>query len=107
LTRHPKPVNLVFIVIQNDCSEKYLFLLVFFELFASFLLDGRSLENKNSIRFAETSRKILEFNDWIVQRLDGKIYPDKRLQPHTLENRRDARYRVGFFLGDLVIHSDF
>ena len=76
-------------------------------MFASFLLDGRSLENKNSVRFTETSRKILESNDWIVQRLDGKIYLDKRLQPHNPESGRDARYLVGFFLGDLVIHSDF
>jgi len=67
-------------------------------LFASFLLDGRSLENKNSVRFTETSREILESNDWIVQRLDGKIYPDKRLQPHSPESGRDARYLVGFFL---------
>ncbi len=58
--------------------RRYLVFLVLFGLFSLlFTLGGRSLENKDSVRFAETSREILEFNDWTLLRLGGSIYPDK------------------------------
>lgn len=59
-------------------NQKYLLFLVIFGVFALFfVLEGRSLEHKDSVRFAEISREILEFNDWILLRLGGRIYPDK------------------------------
>jgi 4-amino-4-deoxy-L-arabinose transferase-like glycosyltransferase len=59
-------------------NQKYLLFLVIFGIFALFfVLEGRSLEHKDSVRFAEISREILEFNDWILLRLGGRIYPDK------------------------------
>ncbi len=59
-------------------GHRYLAFLVLFGLFALlFTLGGRSLENKDSVRFAEISREILEFNDWTLLRLGGSIYPDK------------------------------
>ena len=59
-------------------NQKYLLFLVIFGIFALFFaLKGRSLEHKDSVRFAEVSREILEFNDWILLRLGGRIYPDK------------------------------
>jgi len=58
--------------------SRYLLFLVLFALFTLFFdLGERSLENKDSVRFAEVSREILEFNDWIILHLDGHIYPDK------------------------------
>lgn len=59
-------------------NRKYLFFLILLGIFVLFFaLGGRSLENKDSVRFAEISREILEFNDWILLRLGGAIYPDK------------------------------
>jgi 4-amino-4-deoxy-L-arabinose transferase-like glycosyltransferase len=62
-----------------DVSQRrYLVFLLLFGLFALlFTLGGRCLENKDSVRFAEISREILEFNDWTLLRLGGSIYPDK------------------------------
>jgi len=59
-------------------DRKYLLFLVALGIFAlSFAMGTRSLENKDSVRFAEVSREILEYNDWILLRLGGEIYPDK------------------------------
>ena len=52
----------------ND--RKYLVFLIIFGIFALFfVLGGRSLENMDSVRFAEISREILEFNDWIFNQI--------------------------------------
>ena len=59
-------------------NRRYLFFLILLGIFVLFFaLGGRSLENKDSVRFAEISREILEYNDWILLRLGGAIYPDK------------------------------
>ena len=59
-------------------NRRYLFFLIPFGLFVLFFaLGGRSLENMDSVRFAEISREILEYGDWILLRLGGAIYPDK------------------------------
>ena len=59
-------------------DRKYLLFLVCLGIFSLFFTMGaRSLENKDSVRFAEVSREILEYNDWILLRLGGEIYPDK------------------------------
>ena len=61
-----------------EANRKYLFFLVPFALFVMFFaLGGKSLENKDSVRFAEVSREILEYGDWTLLRLGGEIYPDK------------------------------
>lgn len=62
----------------QSSQRRYLIFLVLFALFALFFdLGSRSLESKDSVRFAEVSREILEFDDWIILRLEGHIYPDK------------------------------
>jgi len=59
-------------------DRKYLLFMVCFGVFSlCFAMGERSLENKDSVRFAEVSREILEYNDWILLRLGGEIYPDK------------------------------
>jgi hypothetical protein len=59
-------------------DRKYLLFLVCLGIFAlTFAMGTRSLENKDSVRFAEVSREILEYHDWILLRLGGQIYPDK------------------------------
>ncbi len=59
-------------------NRKYLVFLALFGLFVLFFtLGGRSLENKDSVRFAEIAREILEYDDWILLRKGGAIYPDK------------------------------
>jgi 4-amino-4-deoxy-L-arabinose transferase-like glycosyltransferase len=51
---------------------------LFFILFALFFnLSGRTLENEDSMRFAEVAREILETGDWAMMRLGGDIYVDK------------------------------
>ena len=58
--------------------RRYLYFLVILGIFALFFgLGGQSLDNKDSVRFAEISREILEHNDWILLRFGGAIYPDK------------------------------
>jgi 4-amino-4-deoxy-L-arabinose transferase-like glycosyltransferase len=62
----------------TTANRRYLFFLIPFGLFVLFFaLGGRSLENMDSVRFAEISREILEYGDWILLRLGGAIYPDK------------------------------
>jgi 4-amino-4-deoxy-L-arabinose transferase-like glycosyltransferase len=72
------PVNTDVFNAVKSSNKKYLLFIVIFGLFALFFVLGqRSLENKDSVRFAEISREILEFDDWILLRLAGGIYPDK------------------------------
>jgi hypothetical protein len=71
-------VNTAVFNVVKSSNKKYLLFIVIFGLFALFFVLGqRSLENKDSVRFAEISREILEFDDWILLRLAGRIYPDK------------------------------
>jgi len=73
-----EPADLSDTCLSPSTSQRYLLFLVMFGLFALFfVLEGRSLENKDSVRFAEVAREILEFDDWIMLRYGGKIYPDK------------------------------
>ncbi len=52
-----------------------LFLFAFFVLF--FNLWGRTLENKDYIRYPEIARAIVECGDWTVMHLNGRIYDHK------------------------------
>jgi 4-amino-4-deoxy-L-arabinose transferase-like glycosyltransferase len=53
----------------------FILLFALFSLF--FNLGGRSLENQDSIRYAEIAREILETGDWVLMRFGGEIYIDK------------------------------
>lgn len=55
----------------------YVMLLVFtvFALFYS--LGGRSIENKDYLRYAEISREILEYDDWVVLHRNDRLYVHK------------------------------
>ncbi len=59
-------------------NKRALLFLIFFGLFALFFnLDGRSIENKDYLRYAEVAREILELDDWVMLHENGKIYVHK------------------------------
>jgi 4-amino-4-deoxy-L-arabinose transferase-like glycosyltransferase len=62
----------------NATRKKTIVYLIAVTLFAvSFNLGGRPIETKDYLRYAEVSREILEFNDWVMLYLNGSIYVDK------------------------------
>jgi 4-amino-4-deoxy-L-arabinose transferase-like glycosyltransferase len=68
-TRFPCPYT------SGNKAFLYLLLLALFAFL--FNLGGRPIEAKDYPRYAEIAREILEFNDWVMLRLQGKIYVEK------------------------------
>jgi 4-amino-4-deoxy-L-arabinose transferase-like glycosyltransferase len=63
---------------RHHFNKHALLFLIFLALFAFFFnLGGRPIETKDYLRYAEIAREILEFDDWIMLRLTGRIYVDK------------------------------
>lgn len=59
-------------------NTKLLLFLILFGLFAIFFnLGGRSIENKDYLRYAEVAREILELGDWVMLHENGNIYVHK------------------------------
>jgi len=59
-------------------NTKLLLFLILFSLFSVlFNLGGRSLENKDYLRYAEIAREILELDDWVMLHENGNIYVHK------------------------------
>ena len=60
---------------SNAFNKRALLFLIFFGLFSLFFnIGGRSLENKDYLKYAEVAREILEFDDWVMLHENGKIY---------------------------------
>jgi 4-amino-4-deoxy-L-arabinose transferase-like glycosyltransferase len=63
---------------EHDSLSFIVVFILLFSLFSLFFnLGGRSLENQDSIRYAEIAREILETGDWVMMRFGGEIYIDK------------------------------
>ncbi len=54
-----------------------LYLIAFAIFMALFNLWGRTVENKDYLKYAEVGREILECNDWVILHEAGKIYAHK------------------------------
>jgi len=75
--RIPAEMSITTLKYDKSISILFIFVILFALFFLFFNLGGRSLENRDHLRFAEVAREIVETGDWVMMRLGGDIYIHK------------------------------